>query len=1853
MLLTFSIGNVWGETFSQTYEYGLNGWSLTNYDDKSNYYLVPKENASSVALFEGIFSAKTITSNVVVTINSATYGSGSNPMSSTFAVYSDADCKTLMTTKQEGKLPTDKTYVTVTYTIAKNDAAALTNDLAIKITKPGKQIRLKSVQIKFDYTNNSSSTDQTLSVNPTEIDFGTVEQGSKVEAQSVTATLTNITYAIASLSGTNADAFEITEGEELTTTGTISVQPKATTLITIGNYEAALDVEADGVDKISIPVKLSVTAPFAGKKLMFDLTENNLKLPTAKTTKAGNYTYSLDGENYIFYASNAQSTTDGGGGIYYSTKYVMIYQKNSLGLPALAGYKLVKAEVTNSSTCSPQVNVSITTDGRVPVVGGDAQTFSTVSTTYTYSLSGTTANTMYYLTVANNKNCQVTGLTLYYEAVEPTKSTITLNVNPEDAAIVGATYGNPATEIESGTTLVAEDAIVKLSYVAEDNYRFRKWKVKDANNTDITLTKMEGEEDYTFTMPASAVTATANFVQLFTIAKDAVIGGTLTISAASAAEGDEVTITATPASKYKDPVVTVYKDGDETTTYTVTNGKFTMPGNAVRVKVTFTEITCTQLATPVVNIGETTYKAVTISWDAVDHADKYIVTLQDDNYANVGEPVETIELTHTFTSLTANTNYIYIVKAVSNDADTYCESEEASDVIFTTDYPAATLTLSENGNEVSFDGTYKLNDKVTLPTSIDNLCVGKQLVGWSEVEIETSSSTEPTSQYYKAGTQYTLKAATQKLYAVYATENVGAPTWNRVETLESITTGQYVIISNSKYLPNTASTSSAPEVKDAPTITNNTIVSVEDVMIWNLTDAGNSNFYIKNNTGNYLYAIKDNNGIRVGSTSDTWTFEVNSTAPAFAMKESTNSRYCAVYNDADWRSYTSRDHQNYKDGGRLYLYKYTDGAVSYSEFSTTCTASIAAPVFDVENGKIFGGEDLITITAVDGSTVYYTINGDDPTTTSTIYDADNGIALTDNGEYVIKAIAVKGEAQSEVVTATYGVLKPFNSLQELIDCKYAEEKNVTISFDKIEITNKTNNGLTLAIQKEGKNIQIYNSKPVSELDKNVIVGGKLYALEATGKWTRFENKGNFVCWELTPSDWSNFAYYAPEHITSIEISGDVTEKSYSAGQQLKSDGLTVTGIYSDNSSENSHIKTITEEELTWTLPTLTEGQTEAKVSVSYIEPVLGNTITSEEYTITGLSVSAPRILDHIEIAAESTHKTNFFVGSPFTREGLKVLAYYSVSGVITGDPVDVTGACSYPDPDMTTEGKQTITITYTENEVSKTTAYDINLKYMNLTDLVTSTEVKDKDYVYVKFKDVMITNLYKSSKGDYMGIYLDVKKDGKDIEIYSYTKIPDKWNVEVYGTVSGTLENVQWTYYKNGDVWELTPSDWSGINYTAPVIEDLTISGTATTLTYTEGATFDKTGLKVEATIAGVQQDVTEFVTWTFDPTTLAVGTTSVTAKATYKEHEATTTIYVTVEPLPTPEGDPVVIAFEYSGSYYALKTDLSVYTFPEGAGVVAGKMVNITEANRASITWYRANVEGGVTFQRKSDGMYLTAISSDTKLSVSKEACVWKLQNGYYTVSTTSEVRALLYQAGNVKKIRNYKIGSANTENYSGHAMYLSEYIDGEIAAVRDLNGNIGTLCLAKKVIAFEGAKFYSIYSKDADASAQVKNVTFEEITETLEAGYACIFEPEAGATQIRVVYTGDEVSAPLTGNGLVGIFTNVDDLRTYTESKGVDYANVFVVQNNRIRKAGEGLTSVPNRAYIDMSKVGCNVPQKAGRRYIVLGKENTGTTTSMDEVQTDATPLGTYDVLGRKVGETSAAGLYIINGKKVLIVK
>lgn len=258
------------------------------------------------------------------------------------------------------------------------------------------------------------------------------------------------------------------------------------------------------------------------------------------------------------------------------------------------------------------------------------------------------------------------------------------------------------------------------------------------------------------------------------------------------------------------------------------------------------------------------------------------------------------------------------------------------------------VTWNVNGNDYT-EGNPTTEvvegEKVEVLPAAPASIVGLVFMGWTN-EAVTSQEAAPAVLFTSAADAPAVTADVT-YYAVFAAQ-AGAG-WTRVTALSDITEGSYVIKNAGFILPN-FKTDKSPQKVTAPSITDNVITGeVDESMVWQFVSTGVSNqFYIKNAAGNYLYVIKgESQGLRVVETPGKWTFEENGVG-YFAMMDENSSRYCATYEAGkDWRSYLSKDHGNYANGGKLELYR---NDISYSNYTTTVeTNSLILRAFDGKN----------------------------------------------------------------------------------------------------------------------------------------------------------------------------------------------------------------------------------------------------------------------------------------------------------------------------------------------------------------------------------------------------------------------------------------------------------------------------------------------------------------------------------------------------------------------------------------------------------------------------------------------------------------------------------------------------------------------------------------------------------------------------------------------------------------------------------------------------------------------------------------------------------------------------------------
>lgn len=208
-------------------------------------------------------------------------------------------------------------------------------------------------------------------------------------------------------------------------------------------------------------------------------------------------------------------------------------------------------------------------------------------------------------------------------------------------------------------------------------------------------------------------------------------------------------------SDYANPSVTIGAFDNSTKTWTGTANSVTMSFSAKSfinsIKVTYAidvkyalNITTPSNGTLVVKDGS----AVLADGAQVYEGTKLVVTPTP----NAGYVFESLTVGGEAVELTEGSYTFNMPAADVTIAATFKENEK----------PAATLTLSKNGDEEPFPGSWKQDDVVTLPTTVDTDCV-KEFVGWSA---DANCATEPE---YAPGASYTLASTSQTLYAVYAT----------------------------------------------------------------------------------------------------------------------------------------------------------------------------------------------------------------------------------------------------------------------------------------------------------------------------------------------------------------------------------------------------------------------------------------------------------------------------------------------------------------------------------------------------------------------------------------------------------------------------------------------------------------------------------------------------------------------------------------------------------------------------------------------------------------------------------------------------------------------------------------------------------------------------------------------------------------------------------------------------------------------------------------------------------------------------------------------------------------------------
>ncbi len=231
--------------------------------------------------------------------------------------------------------------------------------------------------------------------------------------------------------------------------------------------------------------------------LTFDVSSNPGGWPTTNSTTLTNYTYTLNSVDYTFALKNVKCNSG----------YLMCTSTAVLGLPAIEGYKLTKVVAHNSNGCSTSTRVGISSSSGSAsyITGGSYQTWTARDTDYTYNLSSTEANTMYYMYVTN-ANAQVTQLELTYEYVTPhAVATPTFNLaggyyaGTQNVTISCETNGATIYYTTDGSTPSASNGTQGTSVSISATTTLKAIAIKDEDNSSVA------EATYTILTPLTTM----------------------------------------------------------------------------------------------------------------------------------------------------------------------------------------------------------------------------------------------------------------------------------------------------------------------------------------------------------------------------------------------------------------------------------------------------------------------------------------------------------------------------------------------------------------------------------------------------------------------------------------------------------------------------------------------------------------------------------------------------------------------------------------------------------------------------------------------------------------------------------------------------------------------------------------------------------------------------------------------------------------------------------------------------------------------------------------------------------------------------------------------------------------------------------------------------------------------------------------------------------------------------------------------------------------------------------------------------------------------------------------------------
>ena len=602
------------------------------------------------------------------------------------------------------------------------------------------------------------------------------------------------------------------------------------------------------------------------------------------------------------------------------------------------------------------------------------------------------------------------------------------------------------------------------------------------------------------------------------------------------------------------------------------------------------------------------------------------------------------------------------------------------------------------------------------------------------------------------------------------------------------------------------------------------------------------------------------------------------------------------------------------------------------------------------------------------------------------------------------------------------------------------------------------------------------------------------------------------------------------------------------------------------------------------------------------------------------------IIESLAISGTASN-TTYYVGDTPSAEGLGVIATYNDEST-----KDVTSSVSWSfEPATIQSNTNSVTATASYEGITASTTYNITVKSIANTAKSAYTVAQACAYidagkglseeVYVKgivsqvdeFNEKFGSITYWISDDGTTTSQQFQCYGGLDIDGTQFTSIDDL-KLGTVVVVKGLLKKYNATYEFDKNNVLISKDESNAITLTS-----IEISGTPAKTSYYVGDTPSAEGLVVTAAYSDDSEiEVTDDVTWTFNPETITEETTQITATASYRGKDTDKTFDVTVASAP----------IEYT---YTLDLTTKTYYEATNSSVKWNTVVANMTLSKGSSSTTANNYIGGST--NNNNQCTHTRIYKNQILTISPKA---KLIKVVFTATSNDYANNVLYYENAIATVDGVYInvfpedGNCDIKITPGEATRFTQMvIHYQPTTVEISSAGLATFCLPYNATIPDGLTAYTA----TDNGESVK-LTAKEGGK-IAAGEGVVLKGEEGT--YTFVATTEDISAT-EGNQMVGVtedtpLTSSDNAYMLTRKKD-DGSIAF-------RLLATDYTLGANKAYLKLENNARNLisvvwDENATGIYDLSEKEETGNG-------------AIYNLAGQKLTKPQK-GINIVNGKLLI---